>query len=214
METKDRVRKFREKKGLSTTDLSKLTGISQSTISKLENGKRQASPQLIEKLAKALDVSTERLTGEAASAIIEDRLKEKGMTLEEVADKTDATLYWLENLDTFTPWNQEQEIGYIWITQVAHVLGLSGARLRAALARQEPPTYNGPMGNAAEDFADHVEEDLRQYINDNEAIDYLDEIHKRPEMKALFQVGRKASKEDIETAITIIEALKKKSSED
>ncbi len=52
--------------------------------------------------------------------------------------------------------------------------------------------------------------DVRQHVNDDEALGYLDELHKRPEMKTLFQVGRKASKEDIETAITIIEALKKK----
>lgn len=54
-------------------------------------------------------------------------------------------------------------------------------------------------------------ENDRQHVNDDEALEYLDELHKRPEMKTLFQVGRKATKEDIETAITIIEALKKKS---
>jgi len=53
-------------------------------------------------------------------------------------------------------------------------------------------------------------QDDRQHVNDDEALEYLDELHKRPEMKALFQVSRKATKEDIETAITIIEALKKK----
>ena len=49
-----------------------------------------------------------------------------------------------------------------------------------------------------------------QHVNDDEALEYLDELHKRPEMKTLFEVGRKATKEDIETAITVIEALKKK----
>lgn len=49
-----------------------------------------------------------------------------------------------------------------------------------------------------------------QHVNDDEALEYLDELHKRPEMKTLFQVGRKATREDIETAITIIKALKKK----
>ncbi|NLN49522.1 MAG: hypothetical protein GX154_10650 [Clostridiales bacterium] len=53
-------------------------------------------------------------------------------------------------------------------------------------------------------------DETQQHINDEEALEYLDELHKRPEMKTLFQVGRKATKEDIETAITIIEALKKK----
>ncbi len=50
----------------------------------------------------------------------------------------------------------------------------------------------------------------RQHVNDDEALDYLDELHKRPEMKTLFQVSRKATKEDIETTITIMEALKRR----
>lgn len=54
-------------------------------------------------------------------------------------------------------------------------------------------------------------DDVRQHINDDEALEYLDHLHKRPEMKALFSVSRKATKEDIETAITLIEALKRKS---
>lgn len=51
----------------------------------------------------------------------------------------------------------------------------------------------------------------RQHVNDDEALEFLDELHKRPEMKTLFQVGRKATKEDIEVAVKIIEALKNKS---
>lgn len=51
-------------------------------------------------------------------------------------------------------------------------------------------------------------------FKEDEVLEYLDQLHKRPEMKALFQASRKASKEDIETAITIIEALNKKSSND
>ena len=53
-----------------------------------------------------------------------------------------------------------------------------------------------------------------QHVDDDEALEYLDELHKRPEMKTLFQVTRKAKKEDIETAITIIEALKKRGAEE
>ncbi len=56
-------------------------------------------------------------------------------------------------------------------------------------------------------------DDNPQHVNDDDALEYLDELHKRPEMKTLFQIGRKATKEDIETAITIIEALKKKGGE-
>ena len=50
-----------------------------------------------------------------------------------------------------------------------------------------------------------------QHVTDDEAMEYLDELHKRPEMKILFEVSRKASKQDIEATVAIIEALKKQS---
>lgn len=150
----ERIKAFRGKKNLSTTGLSKSTGISQSTISKLENGKRKADIEILGKIAEALEVSTDRLTGEAASSIIEDRLDEIGMTLAEVADKTKVVpLHWLQNLDAFIPgeWG-DYEIGYDWITKVAEVIGLPGSTLRAALARQEIPAYDGPQESPEEAF--------------------------------------------------------------
>ena len=50
-----------------------------------------------------------------------------------------------------------------------------------------------------------------QHVNDDEALEIMEILHKRPEMKILFNAGRKATKEDVETAIAIIDALKKKS---
>ena len=43
---------------------------------------------------------------------------------------------------------------------------------------------------------------------DKETNDLLEVLHKRPEMKTLFSISQKASKEDIEKAMRIIEALK------
>jgi|LSQX01.1.fsa_nt_gb transcriptional regulator with XRE-family HTH domain len=43
---------------------------------------------------------------------------------------------------------------------------------------------------------------------DDEVNELLEELHKRPEMKMLFSISRKATKEDIEKAVKIIEALK------
>jgi len=165
METKDRIRKFREKKGFSTTDLSNMTGISQSTISKIENGKRRIDLESLEKIADALDVSVDRLTGESASSIIEDRLEEIGITLEELAEKTNVSLYWLKNLDSFIPFNEEDEYGYKWITRVAKAIGLPGSQLRAALARQEPPVYGGSNDVTPEEtFNEFVKESLQSYL--------------------------------------------------
>jgi len=40
--------------------------------------------------------------------------------------------------------------------------------------------------------------------------DYLDLLHKRPDMQALFSISKDAKKEDVEKAIKIIEMLKEK----
>lgn len=44
--------------------------------------------------------------------------------------------------------------------------------------------------------------------HDEETTALLEQLHKRPEMKVLFSVSKKATKEDIERAVKIIEALK------
>jgi CHASE3 domain sensor protein len=43
---------------------------------------------------------------------------------------------------------------------------------------------------------------------DPEITEILEQLHKRPEMKMLFSVSKNATKEDIEKAVKIIEALK------
>lgn len=45
---------------------------------------------------------------------------------------------------------------------------------------------------------------------DDETAEILETLHKRPEMKALFSTTKKATKDDVEKAMKIIEALKDK----
>ncbi len=44
----------------------------------------------------------------------------------------------------------------------------------------------------------------------DEMADYLDLMHKRPEMQTLFSITKNAKKEDVEKAIKIIEMLKER----
>ena len=53
-----------------------------------------------------------------------------------------------------------------------------------------------------------INEGPSSYGVSDEITELLETLHKRPEMKALFSVSKHASKEDIERAIKIIEALK------
>lgn len=57
MEVNERIRKIREKRGLSTYKLSSLVGLSQSAISKIESGKRKIDLTILNKIAQALNVS-------------------------------------------------------------------------------------------------------------------------------------------------------------
>lgn len=58
------------------------------------------------------------------------------------------------------------------------------------------------------DSAVFYDEDDNVVTFDKEVYDILDTIRKRPDMRLLFSVSKKATKEDILKAIKIIEALK------
>lgn len=159
----ERIKKFRYEKGLSTYQLSQMIGVSQSSISKLENGKRKIDSDFLEKIADALNISVERLTGESVSSLIDNRLEEINMTLEEVSQRANVSLHWLQNIDNFIPGELgDYEIGYDWITQVAEVIGLPPGTLRAALARQEIPLYDGPGPTLEEIKKDFTNEDKKK----------------------------------------------------
>lgn len=175
-----RIKKLRRIKKISTTRLAELTGISQSTISKIENNRRSKDVVLLEKIADALEVALDKLTGESVSSIIETRLEEIGMTLEELSLKSGVQLSFLQKLDTIIPGDADDRVephefewdatigdyeSYKKITKVAETLGIPSYILRMAFARQEVPTYGGSSSTPEDDFADsHVkEEPLSKY---------------------------------------------------
>lgn len=63
------LKKIREDRGLSVIDLSKITGIARDTIYKIENFKTGISKKNIEKLEKALNITSSQLYGGSNTAI-------------------------------------------------------------------------------------------------------------------------------------------------
>jgi transcriptional regulator with XRE-family HTH domain len=57
----DRIREHRQRRGLTQTELSKISGISRATIADLEAGKRGAYRSTVRKLARALKVKPHEL---------------------------------------------------------------------------------------------------------------------------------------------------------
>ncbi|MBS6501419.1 MAG: helix-turn-helix transcriptional regulator [Clostridium sp.] len=82
MSVGEKLKTFRKKKGLTLKELNKLTGISISFISDIENNRRNPSIDNLKIIAKALDVQVSQLLDEGNSSLapknipIDDRLDE------------------------------------------------------------------------------------------------------------------------------------------
>ncbi|MHB8063374.1 MAG: helix-turn-helix domain-containing protein [Ruminiclostridium sp.] len=154
-----RIKKVRKNLGFTQDNLASRANISRSYLADVENGRYNPSFNTLERIAGALEVSVDRLTGESASSIIEARLDEIGMTLSELAEKSKVPLTFLENLDSIVP-DLEGDGGeqcYSYMSSIAWVLGIPGSKLRLAFARQEIPASkydNIPKSSAAEAFSE------------------------------------------------------------
>jgi len=56
------LKRLREQRVLSLTDLARISGVNRITINRVENGKQKPMPRTIRKLAEALGVKAEELT--------------------------------------------------------------------------------------------------------------------------------------------------------
>lgn len=167
MDTKligERIKSARAFRNFTLDEIASDIGVAKSTIQRYENG-LISNPKLpvLQAIAESLKVNPSWLSGQdvpmiddtAVSSIISKRLDEIGMSMSELADKSNVPLQWLKSLDTFTPGEfGDYEIGYDWITRVADILGLQGSALRVALAKQELPAFeiDGSLPSAKEVF--------------------------------------------------------------
>lgn len=76
------------------------------------------------------------------------------------------------------------------------------------LAKKKIADYFGIT--VAELMSDSVSGNKKPATNDDELNVYLEELRTRPEMRMLFKLSKGATKEEVEQAVKIIEALRKK----
>lgn len=139
------IEKLMKESNVTRLKLSKDTGIPYTTLTQIING-RTKNPQIraIEIIADYFRVSLDYLLGQSFSALIEKRLSELNMSIDELAKATDLPRILLESLDTYqtAPW--DFEAGEL-IDRISTALGMEYKTLAMAWARQEPPTFDGPM---------------------------------------------------------------------
>lgn len=72
------LKKLREQRVLSLTDLAQIAGVNRVTINRIENGKQKAMPRTLRKLAEALQVSVEELRDTQTTAEVKSTLNTGG----------------------------------------------------------------------------------------------------------------------------------------
>jgi transcriptional regulator with XRE-family HTH domain len=119
-------------------------------------------------------------------SIFESLLEKHGVTAYKVAKATGITT------STLTSWKQGKYVPKPdKLQKIADYFGVSLGYL---------------MGTEEEPNA--VDKENNPIVLDDEALELLEELKTRPEMRTLFSVSKKATKEDILKAVKIIEALK------
>lgn len=72
-------------------------------------------------------------------------------------------------------------------------------------------TIADELGVTLDYFLSKPRSTANRYFVQEDTAEYLEGLHKRPELKALFSATKNATKEDIEKAMKVIEVLKEQS---
>ena len=94
--------------------------------------------------------------------------------------------------------------------ELAKKLGISKSSVSMYECGNREPEFD-----LLEKMADLLQVDMNVLLeplvnNDPELTAYLEALRDRPEMRALFRLSQNATREDVETAVTILEALRSK----
>lgn len=177
-----RIQSLMVKRGVTTYKLAKETGVSYTGVFKILSGATK-NPQMesLSAIADFFGVSVDYLLGQSVKALIEKRLEQRGMTLEDLSEQTKIPLVNLQNLDSMTPapWDYEKD-GLI--DHLAKTLKISRKVLASAFARQKPPVYDAPTLSPEEvfkqiqdDFADENFDEIQTIAAHHDGEDWTEE---------------------------------------
>ncbi|MGE4274073.1 MAG: helix-turn-helix domain-containing protein [Desulfitobacterium sp.] len=133
---------------------------------------------------------------------------DKGLTLRELSEITGVSISFISDIE-----NNRRNPSVEYLQKLAHGLDVPTADLLLEANYVLTPINIGATTTRARGYrrlpTEVRETSTRRYdVTKNEVTELLDTLHKRPELRALFSLSKNASKEDIEKAIKIIEALK------
>ncbi|MEV2911149.1 helix-turn-helix domain-containing protein [Paenibacillus larvae] len=160
MKPSERIRKLRRALDLTGADVAEKLGISTQYYYNIERGRRKLSAEVALKLAEIFGVSLDFLMGNSIGSLIEKRLDELGMTIEELAKLSNVREDYIRNIEHIMPDPGEYERGDK-IYRIAKALKMDFNKLSAAYARQEPPLSDEvPRGTLEELYEELQDEDF------------------------------------------------------
>ncbi len=115
--------------------------------------------------------------------ILKELRETSGLNKKEIAEKLGMPYTTYNNYETGT-----RDVGSDTLKRIARFYGVTVDYLLENQILELPPEG-------------HV-------IDDPELTEYLEELHKRPEMKMLFKLSKKATKEQVEQVVKMIESFK------
>lgn len=127
---------------------------------------------------------------------IEQRRKQLGMTLDDIAQELGVAKSTIQRYEKGTIDRVKLPI----IEAIARVLSVNPAWICGKTDNMEPEKKSSVADNR---------DNLQNLVNgDQEFTEFLEQLRNRSEMRMLFSVSKNASKEDVEKAVAIIEALR------
>lgn len=168
----ERIKQKRQDSGLTLSQVADRLNVTEATAQRYESGSIKNIPyDQICSYAALLKTTPSYIMGwedtEPISSLISKGLKEKGITVEQLAELVGVSVNWITNIDKYIPGEcEEPDYGYSIITKIAEVLGIPGNKLRSALAKQEVPIDDdAPKISAYEAFGGEIKSPICIEIN-------------------------------------------------
>ncbi len=132
----DQIEALMKKNKITRLKLSKDTDIPYTTLTQIING-RTKNPQVnaLKIIADYFNVSLDYILGKSPKAIVEQRMAELNMTIDELSEKTGLPKNTLENLDTYIHRDEDFKEGGL-IVQLVEALSIDPNILVMAFMRQ------------------------------------------------------------------------------
>lgn len=167
--------KLLQKFGVTAYQVSKATGISQSTLSSWKTRGNVMSGDKLQKIADYFGVSVDyMLGGGSLEDIINDYSIKKNICLDELSENTNIPVQFIKNIGNSI---LDDEKDWEYLVKISNFLDIPINKIKNAYVKQLPPTYDNNKCSAEDDFKDLIEAykncpDMQPAVNKLLGLDY------------------------------------------